>query len=84
VDARKQRYVAEDLPALMRGAQSVLVVKGKDAARFEPSSPGGDVWPHIAQLAIGPTGNLRAPALKLGQRWIVGFGEQAWSQELGG
>ena len=23
-------------------------------------------------------------ALKLGSRWIVGFGEPAWSEELGG
>ena len=33
---------------------------------------------------LGPTGNLRAPTLKLGSRWIVGFGEPTWSEELAG
>jgi hypothetical protein len=83
VDARKQRFEAQDLPQLMRGARSVLVAKGKKSWRFEPAE-GGDVWERLAAVAIGPTGNLRAPTLKLGSRWIVGFGEPTWSEELGG
>jgi len=83
VDARKQRYEAADLPRLMRGAKSVLVAKGKKSWRFDPST-GGDVWQRIAAVAIGPTGALRAPTLRLGERWIVGFGEEAWTEELGG
>jgi hypothetical protein len=83
VDARTQRYEAADLRQLMRGAKSVLVAKGKQSQRFDLGQ-GGDVWKRLAEVAIGPTGNLRAPTLKLGDRWIVGFGEEAWAEELGG
>lgn len=83
MDARKQRFEAADLRQLMRGAKSVLVAKGKKSQRFDPRE-GGDVWERLAAVAIGPTGNLRAPTLKLGDRWIVGFGEEAWNEELGG
>jgi hypothetical protein len=27
---------------------------------------------------IGPTGNLRAPALRLGRTLVVGFNEERW------
>lgn len=40
-----------------------------------------DGWPPLAELAgevLGPSGNLRAPALRIGHDWLVGFGEQAW------
>ena len=83
MDARKERYGAADLRKLMRGAKSVLVAKGKKSQRFDLGA-GGDVWKRLAEVAIGPTGNLRAPTLKLGDRWIVGFGEEAWTEELGG
>ena len=82
MDARKERYEASDLRKLMRGAKSVLVAKGKKSERFDLTE-GGDVWKRMTQVAIGPTGNLRAPTLKLGNRWIVGFGEDAWIEELG-
>lgn len=83
MDARKTRFEASDLRALLRGATSVLVAKGTKAQRFDLAA-GGDVWERLAAVAIGPTGNLRAPALRLGERWIVGFGEAAWEDALGG
>lgn len=67
----------------MRGARSVLVAKGKQSWTFRPG-PQGDAWSEVAARAIGPTGNLRAPTLRLGQRWIVGFGADAWQAELDG
>lgn len=78
-DAKKERYTAADLPELMRGASEVLVARGKKSQIFKP---GGDkaAWKEIAEVAIGPTGNLRAPTLRRGKRWIVGFGEDAWRE----
>ncbi|MBL8857606.1 MAG: hypothetical protein JNL28_03755 [Planctomycetes bacterium] len=32
---------------------------------------------------IGPTGNLRAPALRLGQTWLIGFGDEAYADMFG-
>ncbi len=34
-------------------------------------------------LALGPSGNLRAPALKVGAHWLVGFAPQPWEQVFG-
>lgn len=65
----------------MKGARSVLVAKGKKAQRFEPSGPAS--WKEIATAVLGPSGNLRAPTLRLGNRWLVGFGAEAWEEELG-
>ena len=42
--------------------------------------------PPLAELAkatLGPSGNLRAPTLKLGDDWIVGFGQEAWDAYFG-
>jgi hypothetical protein len=33
---------------------------------------------------LGPTGNLRAPALRTGKTLLVGFNEEAYRQILGG
>jgi arsenate reductase-like glutaredoxin family protein len=82
VDAKKQRYTAADLPALMKGASEVLVAKGKKSQVFQPTDKAA--WKEIAAAAIGPTGNLRAPTLRRGKRWIVGFGEEAWREAFGG
>ena len=82
-DAKKQRYTAADLPELMKGASEVLVAKGKKSQTFRPGTD-KSAWKELAEVAIGPTGNLRAPALRRGKRWIVGFGEEAWGEAFGG
>ena len=66
----------------MKGAREVLVAKGKQSWSFAPGA-GGDRWSEVAEVAIGPTGNLRAPVLRLGRRWIVGFGQDAWDEAFG-
>lgn len=82
-DAKQQRYTAADLPGLMQGASEVLVARGKQSRTFRPGTDKG-AWKEIAEVAIGPTGNLRAPTLRRGKRWIVGFGEDAWREAFGG
>lgn len=82
MDARHQRYTAADLPALMKGASEVLVAKGKKSQVFEPGTDKA-AWKEVAAVAIGPTGNLRAPTLRRDKRWIVGFGEDAWREVFG-
>ena len=82
VDAKKARYTAADLPELMKGASEVLVARGKKSQVFKPGTDKA-AWKEIAAVAIGPTGNLRAPTLRRGKRWIVGFGEDAWREAFG-
>ena len=36
----------------------------------------------LAAVVLGPTGNLRAPAIKTGKSWLVGFNEEAYSERF--
>ena len=38
----------------------------------------------LAGLLLGPTGNLKAPTLRLGGTLLVGFSEEAYRQILAG
>ncbi len=79
MDARKERYAKKDLKKLFTGARSILSAKGKKSVRFDMKKdpPTG---PELAKAVLGPSGNLRAPTLKLGNDWVVGFGEDAWTE----
>jgi hypothetical protein len=50
--------------------------------RFEPGADGTGIE-GLTAAVLGPSGNLRAPALRVGSTWLVGFDEAAWAAELG-
>lgn len=81
VDARKQRYGADDLADLFGDASEVRVTKGKQVLTF-PVDDGTD-WSALAAVALGRSGNLRAPTARVGRRVLVGWAEQAWTAFLG-
>jgi len=56
------------------------VAKGKKVQSFDPRK---DAAADIAAVALGPTGNLRAPALRMGKNWLIGFNEEAYSERFG-
>jgi arsenate reductase-like glutaredoxin family protein len=37
----------------------------------------------VARLMIGPSGNLRAPTLRVGKKILVGFDEESYQKVLG-
>ncbi len=37
----------------------------------------------LASVALGPTGNLRAPTAKVGKTWLVGFNEEGYGATFG-
>jgi len=81
VDARKTRFGASDLPALFAAARRIAVAKGKaplDVALC------GSVPPEVLAAALGPSGNLRAPSVRLGATFVVGFDEALWSRIFDG
>jgi len=81
VDARKTRFAKTDLKHVFKGAESVIVAKGRKQLAFDPrvASQARD----LALAALGPSGNLRAPTARIGKRILVGFSEEAWSDVLG-
>ncbi len=36
----------------------------------------------LAAVVLGPTGNLRAPTLRRGKTWIVGFNDELYASQL--
>jgi hypothetical protein len=65
----------DDAVELAANASTVIVCKGKKVTTFEVAGPPGD---DIVDAMLGPTGNLRAPALRVGKTVLVGFNEEQY------
>jgi len=81
VNASKERIGQKDLKALFGDASKVVVAKGKkivelDLKKDPPSAA------ELAGFVLGPTGNLRAPAIKTGRSWLIGFHEDAYTERF--
>ena len=63
---------------LVKQAHRVIVMKGKAVQEYAGGKPGAAV---VAAL-LGPTGNLRAPALRVGRSLLVGFSEEVYRAQL--
>ena len=82
VDAKKERFGAQDLAGVLEGMRHVIVAKGKKVLRFDlKEEPGPE---ELEKALLGPSGNLRAPTLKLGKTLLVGFHEEAYAEVFGG
>ena len=65
--------------ALIKGANKVIVAKGRKVQSF----PGGKASKEIVDALLGPTGNLRAPMMRVGKTLLVGFDESSYADVLG-
>ena len=59
----------------LESAESVHVAKGKRVDVFAPKDGAQD---DILPAVMGRSGNLRAPTLKVGDTFVVGFNEQLY------
>ena len=87
LDATKARIAAtrlakssplseKDVRALLKEVDEVFIAKGK-AVRTLPAC---EATPDDLR---GPTGNFRAPMLRIGRRLLVGFHAETLKEELG-
>ncbi|MCG8590253.1 MAG: hypothetical protein MJE66_13255 [Proteobacteria bacterium] len=67
-----------DAALLARNAAKIVVAKGKKLTEFK----GGKASAEVVDALLGPTGNLRAPALRAGKTLLIGFNEEAYEREL--
>lgn len=77
----KAKLGRADALRLARGASTIVVAKGKKVVRFSMKKDPPDDRTLLAHL-LGPTGNLRAPAVRKGKRLLVGFNESAYDDVL--
>ncbi len=54
-------------------------MKGKKVAEFDVR---GKVSKDAIEAMLGPTGNMRAPAIRIGKTYLVGFNEEVYKMEF--
>ena len=66
--------------AIAKASSKVYVAKGKKLDVFEMKSA---KLSEVAEKMLGPTGNLRAPTLRVGKITVVGFSDEAYEAVFG-
>ena len=69
-----------DAEKIARAARKLIVAKGKKLSRFDA---GAKTAAEAVDAMLGPTGNLRAPCLVVGETVIVGFNEEVYEDVFG-
>lgn len=84
VDARKSRIRGREVLALLDGIDEI-VVAARRAGSTAVRQPLGKRRPDdeaLLGLLLGPTGNLRAPTVRVGRKLVVGFDEATYREVL--
>ena len=74
--AKSEPLSEKDVRGLLKEVDDVVIAKGKSARTV----PARDAT--LDDLR-GPTGNFRAPMMRIGRRLLVGFHEESLLRELG-
>jgi len=85
IDVKEQipaskKLQASDAKALLNNASKLIVAKGKKVSEFKGKDAKGK---DAVAAMLGPTGNLRAPTLRVGKTLLVGFNEETYSTVFG-
>ena len=68
-----------DALELVRQADRLVVAKGRKLTELDlgAEAPSDDT---VSKLMLGPTGNLRAPTLRVGRTLVVGYNEETLTE----
>ena len=69
-----------DAASMAKAATRVVVAKGKKVSEFKP---GGKASAAVVEAMLGPTGNLRAPAIRKGKVLVIGYNDEVFESILG-
>ena len=78
--ANKQKFDRDASIALMNEVATVLVARGKRLLRFEMKDADAD---ELASVILGRSGTLRAPAIRVGDTFVVGFHAEGYEALFG-
>jgi arsenate reductase-like glutaredoxin family protein len=81
VNASKERLDCEDALKLAREASRIIAARGKSVVEFDLKNNPPDDDTLLKHL-LGPTGNLRAPTIRIGKTLLVGFHPEAFGPFL--
>jgi len=74
-----KKLARKDAEQIAKHASRVIVAKGKQVEEFETA---GKAQKAAVEAMLGPTGNLRAPLVRVGKTVLVGFNDDAWAKNL--
>jgi arsenate reductase-like glutaredoxin family protein len=81
VNAVKVRFEPKEALAVARQAGRIVVAKGKKVVTFDMKcDPPDDET--LLKYILGPSGKLRAPAIRRGSTLLIGFDESEFSRVL--
>ena len=81
VNARKEQFDRHAARQLIQTVSHVIAVKGKKILRFSMAQDPA-ITDDLFSAILGPSGNLRAPALRKGKTFVVGFHPDVYSEIL--
>ena len=76
-DARKASLAEEAAWQVLAAAREIVVAKGRKQLVFDPRRDSREA---ILKEALGRSGTLRAPTLRIGDRLLVGFNDELYAQ----
>ena len=77
-DARKEKMAAAAVWELMGGAERIVVAKGRRVETFVPTEDSQAV---ILKAVLGRSGSLRAPTVRTGDVFLVGYNATLYDTE---
>lgn len=66
---------------MLARAKRLVVSKGAKVTEFDLQSKAQPL-DEVASSMLGPTGNLRAPTIRIGKTILVGFNEEVYADHL--
>ncbi len=75
-DARKEKLEADVVWDLIGSAERIVVAKGKSVETFVPDE---DNRESILKVVLGRSGSLRAPTVKAGNVFFVGYNDALYT-----
>mgnify|MGYP000483313964 CR=1 FL=1 len=62
-----------------QAAKKTVAAKGKKVVVLDLAKD-ADAMERLAEVVLGPTGNLRAPSARVGKNWLIGFSEDEYAK----
>ena len=81
MNAKKVTYKLSEALELASAASHIYAAKGKNVVHFDMKKDAPDAET-LAKVLLGPTGNLRAPTLRIGKILLVGFDQATYEKLL--
>ena len=79
VNASKDTISDDGVWQLVEDSEKVVVASGKKCIAYSPADDREELLAKIS----GRTGNLRAPALRVGNTFYIGFNEDMYTNQIG-